>query len=140
MSHFVVDANVVTSWFVPERYSEAATRFLLQGHNLSAPDLLVAEVGNVLWKKVRRREIVPQEGREILRDVRGPRIKFHRSVSLVDLAFRIAVETGATLYDSLYVALAVAQDSPLVTADATLRDLLAGGVLDRYVTWVEQFV
>ena len=140
MSHFVVDASVVIAWFVPERYSEAAARLFREEHTLSAPDLLVAEIGNALWKKVRRREIAGVEGMQILTSVTGPAIELHRSVPLVSLAFRIATETGATLYDSLYVSLAVPQDSVLVTADRGLIKSLGAGFLARYLTWVEQVV
>lgn len=53
MSLYVVDANVVAKWFVPERLSEEAVRLLDDKHDLASPDLLWPDIGNVLWKKSR---------------------------------------------------------------------------------------
>ena len=53
----VVDSSVAIKWFVEEPYSVEAHR-LLEGYQdgtltLLAPDLLYAEVGNIVWKKHR---------------------------------------------------------------------------------------
>ena len=61
----VVDANVVIKWYVPEVGSTQAADLLQSGADLLAPDLLVAEFGNVLWKKVRRGELDVAEAEEI---------------------------------------------------------------------------
>lgn len=50
MNH-VIDASVVLKWFAQESLSEEALR-LVDGNNLlRAPDLIVAEVTNIFWKK-----------------------------------------------------------------------------------------
>jgi predicted nucleic acid-binding protein len=51
----VVDSSVAIKWFVEEPYSVEAHR-LLEGYQdgtltLLAPDLMYAEVGNIVWKK-----------------------------------------------------------------------------------------
>jgi hypothetical protein len=51
-----VDASVAVKWLLPEVHSDAALRILEHHRPLLVPDLLFAEVGNVLWKRVRRRE------------------------------------------------------------------------------------
>jgi hypothetical protein len=51
-------------------------------------------------------------------------------------ALEIALETGRSVYDSVYVALAVALECPLVTADERLVNALAGGPLASHVLWV----
>ena len=53
-------------------------------------------------------------------------------------ALEIALGTGRSVYDSVYVALAVALECPLVTADERLVNALAGGSLASYVLWVGQ--
>ncbi len=56
---FVVDASVVIKWFIEENLSAEAEAILGHGEPLFAPDLLLAEIGNVLWKKVIRGEVAP---------------------------------------------------------------------------------
>jgi predicted nucleic acid-binding protein len=53
LSLFVVDESVVARWFVPERLSDDAVRLLADKDELASPDLMWAEIGNVLWKKAR---------------------------------------------------------------------------------------
>ena len=66
MIKVVVDVSVAVNWFAPEIHSEAAAQLLKPEIVLSAPDLIGPEFGNVLWKKVRRREVTPDEAEEIL--------------------------------------------------------------------------
>ena len=69
MSVFVVDASVVIKWFVSEIHSDAAHRLLAATHQYLAPDLLFPEVGNVIWKKVRRGELTAEEGEGLAVDI-----------------------------------------------------------------------
>ena len=56
----VVDGSVAAKWYFAEPGHEAADRVLearIAGeHELLAPDLIVPEFVNVLWKRVRRQE------------------------------------------------------------------------------------
>lgn len=67
MTLYVVDANVVAKWFVPERLSEEAVRLLDERHELASPDLLWPELGSVLWKKARAGQLTGREAARILR-------------------------------------------------------------------------
>ena len=66
MSRYVVDASVAVKWLVPEIHTQEAEQLLDPTHVLLAPDLLYAEVGNALWKRVRRRELRAEEARLVL--------------------------------------------------------------------------
>jgi len=57
VTRFVVAASVAVKWFIPEELSADARMFLAAEYELLAPDLLWAELGNVLWKKHRRGEL-----------------------------------------------------------------------------------
>ena len=48
MSTFVIDASVAIKWVVEEPGTPEA--LLLRRHRLLAPDLLMAECANILWK------------------------------------------------------------------------------------------
>ena len=65
MSLYVVDASVVIKWFVPEIHSDAARRLMSGPHEYFSPDLLFPEVGNVIWKKVRRGELTADQGERL---------------------------------------------------------------------------
>ena len=55
MTTWVIDASVAIKWVVDEPGTEQA--LLLRRHHLVAPDLLVPECANILWKKIRRGEL-----------------------------------------------------------------------------------
>ncbi len=129
MTPVVVDASVAVKWFIPETLSDAASRLLDGSYELWAPDLLVAEIGNTLWKKVGRAELAVGEARDVLTALARVPLTFVASKSLIDAALEIATAHRRTVYDSLYVALAVARDCALITADDRLVNAFAAGPL-----------
>jgi predicted nucleic acid-binding protein len=136
LSRCVVDANVVAKWFVPERLSEQAVRLLDGGHDLASPDLLWPEVGNVVWKKSRAGEVSSLDARRIVAALDTLPLVVFPSRVVLDGALDIALRTGRSVYDGVYLALAVALDCPLATADERLVNALAGGPLARHVVWI----
>ena len=69
----VVDASVAIKWFVPEPLSNEAERLLGGSDTLFAPDLLLIEFGNIIWKKVRLGELARDDGDAALAALRnGP--------------------------------------------------------------------
>ena len=138
MRKIVVDASVVAKWFVPEIHSDAAARLLGPAIVLFAPDLIVAEFANVLWKKVRRAEITRAEAGEILRAFGALPLEIRPSSSLLAAAFELAVELDRSVYDSLYLALAVAEECAMVTADTRFHAVVAASSFAGHVRWVEE--
>lgn len=70
MKRFVVDASVAVKWFVPEVHAIQALRLLEGSHDLLAPDLLLAEAGNILRKKCRLGELEAPQAADILQALR----------------------------------------------------------------------
>ena len=133
MTAVVVDSSVAVKWFVPEALSEQAGHLLDGSFELLAPDLLFSEFGHILWKKLTRGEIQPGEARAILAALRKVPLVVVSSSGLVEAAFEIAVAYQRSVHDALHVALAVARDCVLVTADDRLARALAHGPLARFV-------
>ena len=124
MSVFVVDASVVVKWFVPEVHSDAARRLLALAHEYVAPDLLFAETANTIWKKIRREELTPEEGQQLVADIGQIAVETVSCRALVEDAHVLANATGRTVYDSMYVALAVRLNTRAITADDRLEAAL----------------
>lgn len=137
MKSIVVDASVAIQWFVPEIYHKKAFLLLKNNFNLIAPDLIYAEIGNVLWKKYRSKELSLIEADEILMRFKKIALEIIQSQDLLDIAWKIAVEFQRSFYDSLYVALAQFEDCKLVTADKVLMNALSATHLAEHLLWIE---
>jgi predicted nucleic acid-binding protein len=139
---WVVDASVAAKWLAPEPDSVAAEAML--DHELIVPDLLFAEVANILWKKQMRGEMDAAAARVGARWLLQVPLQVHNSAQLMVEALSVAIQLQHPAYDGFYLALALRVDAPLVTADrrlvercrradaakwqAHVRSLEAGGV------------
>lgn len=134
----VVDSSIVIKWFTAEPFAEQA-RQILDGYQddalaLLVPDLLFAEVGNVLWKKQRLQGLTTTDAELIIRSILLLGFDVTPCASLLPEAYRIAVAHGRSVYDSIYLALSLREQCPFVTAD----ERLANAVHSSFpgVTWI----
>jgi predicted nucleic acid-binding protein len=118
VSTLVIDASVAIKWVVEEPGTREA--LALRSHRLTAPDLLVAECANILWKKVRRRELSAQEATLAARLLERADIELAPTRRLLERATRLAVTLDHPAYDCLYLVLAEASGCDVVTADERL--------------------
>jgi predicted nucleic acid-binding protein len=125
VSVFVVDASVVVKWFVPEIHGEAAQSLLTLPHEYLAPDLLFAETANTIWKKIRRGELTLEQGQRLVADINRIAVETVSCRALAEDAHALANATGRTVYDALYVALAVRLNTRLINADDRLAAALS---------------
>jgi predicted nucleic acid-binding protein len=137
MSVYVVDASVAAKWFFLQEVNAGEAERLLGGRKeLAAPDLLFIEMDSVICRHIRRGQMKTEEGRRIRDSIRQVPLSIHRSAGLLDRAYEIAVNFGQTPYDCLYLALAIALDGQMVTADRRLYDAIAKGPLAERILWV----
>src|SRR5580693_5554542 len=137
MTRLVVDSSVVIKWSVPEVHSEDALRYLDPDLERFAPQLLFAEIANILWKKVGRKELTREQAERIAADVSQADVAIHPMGPLFGRALQIDLETGRSAYDSMYLALAEGLSTRVVTADRRLYNPLQNGPFARLVLWVE---
>jgi len=137
LSDDVVDASVAVKWFLPEIYSEAARRLRNTAVRLHAPAFMTLEIGNALCKKVRGGEITAALADTVLRELQHLPLQRHPDELLFPAAVRLAHSTRQSLYDCLYLALAVALGGRLVTADRPFLQSLEQGPLAAHLCWVE---
>ncbi len=132
MTPTVVDASVAVKWCLPARdeslVSEAEE--LLASYRTGAeqflvPDLFWLEVANALWKAVWKQKIDSETAARSFRAVSDLKIPTISSVDLVPQALQLAVTHRRTVYDSVYVALALRVKANLITADERLANALA---------------
>ena len=126
MNTFVIDASIAVKWVVEEDGTPEALA-LRQRAKLIAPDLLVAECANILWKKVQRNELSKEEALLAARLLQGAEIELLPTRSLLEAAMRIAIDLDHPAYDCLYLALAIENDCPFATADERLLRKLGQG-------------
>lgn len=127
MTSKVVDASVAIKWYVPEAHSAEAYRLRAGAATLHAPDFLLVEMAAILWKKLRKGLLTRQDADDILNDFAGLiALTRHPTEPLVPIAFDLADRSGRTVYDCLYLALAVQLGGVMVTADEKLVNALAG--------------
>ena len=86
-----------------------------------APDFLVVELAQVLLKRARRHELRLERARGALASVRRF-VDLIPSLPLSRDAFELAARFDRSVYDALYLALAVRDGCPLITADRRLFD------------------
>ena len=124
MTPLVIDASVAIKWVVQEQGTAEA--LLLRHRRLAAPDLLVAECANILWKKVRRRELTEEEARFATRLLQNVEIELVPMRRLMPAAVELALALGHPAYDCLYLALGEASGWDVVTADDRFRVKASG--------------
>ena len=124
MTTLVMDASVAAKWLVNESLSESALSLLDPANDLIAPDLILAEVANILWKKIRAGELSREMALDRFDALVNMGVKVVAVNALSRRALEIATEAGRTVYDSLYLALAEANDCRVVTADSRMANAL----------------
>jgi predicted nucleic acid-binding protein len=141
--NIVIDASVLIKFYVPEVLFDRAERLLAKVEKgdieLSAPDLIYPEVGNILWKKQRLKEITHSEVEEITDAILSFPLKIEASKPLLPLALDIAIACGITVYDAIYVSLAKVYETAMMTADRKLVDALVKTKLKDAITWLGSY-
>ncbi|MDX2145353.1 MAG: type II toxin-antitoxin system VapC family toxin [Rhodospirillaceae bacterium] len=119
MTNLVVDASVVIKWVIDE--DGTADALGLRKHKLYAPDLIVAECANVLWKKARRKELSHQEALLAAELIERADLELQPTRRLLAKATKLALALDHPAYDCIYLVLAQTLDCDFVTADAGLQ-------------------
>ena len=138
MSQYVVDASVAIKWYLPEVHDSAARRLLSGQQVLWVPDLIFPEVGNILWKRVRAGQLTEEESQTVLNSFVDLNLTVIAYSSLVLPALAIACQAHRTVYDSLYLALAIREQTLMVTADEKFYNAVKSTPLAAFVLWVEE--
>lgn len=111
-----VDASVVVKLFVTEPDSDHAVRLFASRTRIFLPAHALAEVAEVLVRKVRKGEITEQQFDDALRQVPTVAARIELD-DLVAAAAGLARRLGQSVYDCMYLAAARQTSTQLITAD-----------------------
>ncbi len=115
----VIDASALIKAFVEEQGSAEARQFLAAPFTLVAPGHAIGECAEVLARKIAKAELNKAQAMEAIAAIRQS-VGFIAPDELIELAVDIAIASGVSVYDSLYVAAARRLNCRMVTADARL--------------------
>jgi predicted nucleic acid-binding protein len=118
---YVIDASVATKLFINEDYSDKAIEVMeayVHGYlSLSAPTLIVYELGNVFWKHP---EITAEKAYVFIKrffDLKINLIDIYSDNKLLEKTCEISRDEDITFYDASYIAIAQGNKARLITAD-----------------------
>ena len=93
---------------------------------LIAPDIIHAEMANGLWANAVSKRIAPDKAIELNLAWQPMIDEVHDTARLADHALRLSIVLSHPIHDCLFLALAIRESAPLVTADAKFLRMLAG--------------
>lgn len=120
----VIDASVALKWVIIEDHHQEARRLVSLAPRFMAPDIMLAEVANVLRKKVRRNEIEASQAQVAIDGIRKVVPTFEHSDRIAKRMLELAIELDHHAYDCAYLALGERVEGIFVTADRSLVDKL----------------
>lgn len=136
MKALVLDASAALAACIPGEADSAAAERLLEaglseeGPALVTPDLFLVECASALRKAVIRGRLGGAAAADALGALATAVGDGIPSSVLVAEALTLALRENVSLYDAMYVALAVRIGAPLVTADRSLARALRGRGFD----------
>ncbi len=132
----VVDPGVAIKWFVEGPLRPQARSLLANRHEMIAPDILIAGVAELAWRKASCGEITVEQAEPIVRNIALPSFisAFVESPQLRTRALAIAFQCGRPVHECFYAACAEAARAPLVSAgEDFLHALKTEGIAVRCV-------
>lgn len=125
----VIDASVATKYLLPEADTDKARAVFKEWRDgrvdLLAPDILPAEVANALWKRALRGFAGRDEVEQLFAQFSVMRIPLAPADELAGSALRLALTHRHSVYDGLYLALALETGWDFLTADERLFNLVS---------------
>ena len=122
----VIDSSVCVKWLIDEEHSEKAIGLLSSNLELVAPDIVLTEAANALWKTVKRGLLTPEQADARLTSLPNFFNRLLPTTDLVHEALLLGVAVDVPVYDCVYVVASRRIGAKLVTADSKLIAKLAG--------------
>lgn len=119
----VLDASAITTYLIEQASRDRVYRVMRdtldRGAKLFTADIAYVEVANALWRACALRGLIDEEGvKESLGSLYGlPLEAVRQEGGLVKRAVEISLESGLSVYDSIYVSVAERENAAVYTLD-----------------------
>ncbi len=133
----VIDSGIFASNMVKDEFYEHSKKYL-RGKK-STLDFSFAEAGNVIWKHVQMGRINRtgvKKRAELLRALIHTS-EIYKAESYLIEALNLAIDYNITVYDALFIALAMNLNEKLITTDKKLYTKIKESHLEQFVECVE---
>lgn len=137
MNQFVVDSSIAAKWFLTEEYTDVSLKLLDPDFELHVPSIFFLEIDNILCKKIRRNELSNQESQKVRNGIREMPFYVHSFEDVLEPAYEIAIRTGASIYDCIFLAVALIGDFMVVTADRRFFENILKSQYSKHIIWIE---
>ena len=119
----ILDASAAVRLIVGDPAAAELVELIREAPLVLAPELMLTEVANTLWKLQRAEQLAGLNPQQLLLDARDlvDRVEPDRHLHVEALA--LACHLDHPVYDCLYLALARRQAARVITADRRLRQL-----------------
>ena len=118
----VIDASVALKWVLDEPGKEAADALL--DEELIAPALWLLEAANALWKRAQRGEIGAVQAKDRLAELYNAPVTTTAIEDDLPAAADLAHALGHPVYDCLYLATAIRENTYVITADRRFHSVV----------------
>ena len=118
----VVDASALSAFILREEEWEELARYMVRSLSV---DHVVKEVANTIWKASCVRKVLTADEAlkafKILLMMVGKNLVLHSELKYLSMAMNISLKHSITIYDSLYIAQAIMENTSLLTLDEKQR-------------------
>lgn len=132
----MIDASVVLKWYFTEAHSDLALKLMNYPGGIIVPEVLESQIGTALWRRVRQNEARKDDAHRVLSNLRRLPLQRVNNEVLAPAALEIASVTSRTFTESLYFALAIREETRLITADRWWYSLLQTGPMKPHLKWI----
>ena len=114
-------------------FREDSLEALRKSETIVVPDSFYIEFTNVLWQWVKTREVALDHATQLLHDAEALVTEVVSASQLTEQALQLAVTWDVAVYDTLFVTLAIAKNSKLISYDGELLEKFPDVVISASV-------
>lgn len=138
MSFPVVDASFAIKWLLPEKGSDVALSVLDDLQYFVVPDLFIIETDSIVTKKVRRKELEPEDAPILQEKIRQFPYLIIPYNKISDFALELSTSLAISHYDACYLAVSIQFGGTLYTADLRMSNGLSTTPFSENVCSIEE--